>query len=94
MILELVILLYLIYLRDLPVDTLKINRSFVSCMEKEKCSLGIIQTIITLAHTLGLDVIAQGVETVSQMKILRSLSWKYRQGYLFPKPMAPHQIED
>ncbi|WP_413173138.1 putative bifunctional diguanylate cyclase/phosphodiesterase [Anabaena azotica] len=82
------------YLRDLPVDTLKIDRSFVSCMEKEKCSLGIIQTIITLAHTLGLDVIAEGVETVSQMKILRSLGCNYGQGYLFSKPMPPHQIED
>jgi sensor c-di-GMP phosphodiesterase-like protein len=58
------------YLPNLPVDTLKIDRSFVSCIEKEKYSLGIIQTIITLAHTLGLDVITEGVETVSEMKIL------------------------
>ncbi len=82
------------YLPDLPVDSLKIDRSFVSCMEKEKCSLGIIQTIITLAHTLGLNVIAEGVETVSEMKILGSLVCKYKQGYLFYRPMPPHQIED
>ncbi|MBK1987826.1 GGDEF domain-containing response regulator [Sphaerospermopsis aphanizomenoides BCCUSP55] len=82
------------YLRDLPVNTLKIDRSFVSCIEGERCSLGIVQAIITLAKTLGLDVVAEGVETVAQMRILRSLGCNYGQGYLFSKPMPAHQIED
>ncbi|AFZ59080.1 EAL domain-containing protein [Anabaena cylindrica FACHB-243] len=75
------------YLRDLPVDTLKIDRSFVSRIDRDEQNLGIVQAIITLAHTLGLDVIAEGVETVAQMKRLRSLGCKYGQGYLFSQPM-------
>ncbi|MEA5576485.1 putative bifunctional diguanylate cyclase/phosphodiesterase [Anabaena sp. UHCC 0451] len=81
------------YLRDLPIDILKIDRSFISRIEDEK-NLGIVTAIITLANTLGLDVIAEGVETISQMQLLRSLGCKYGQGYLFSKAMPPYLIED
>lgn len=81
------------YLRDLPIDILKIDRSFVCRIEDEK-NLGIVEAIITLAETLGLDVIAEGVETISQMQRLRSLGCKYGQGYLFSKAMPAYLIED
>lgn len=81
------------YLRYLPIDILKIDRSFISQIEDEK-NLGIVQAIITLANTLNLDVIAEGVETVAQMELLRSLGCKYGQGYLFSQAMPSHQIED
>ncbi|MBD2294982.1 EAL domain-containing protein [Anabaena sphaerica FACHB-251] len=82
------------YLRDLPVDTLKIDRSFISEIDGDEQSLGIVQAIITLAHTLGLDVVAEGVETLAQMTHLRSLGCKYGQGYLFSQAMPPSVIED
>ncbi|MFM2063560.1 MAG: hypothetical protein RLZZ507_3231 [Cyanobacteriota bacterium] len=81
------------YLRDLPIDILKIDRSFISRMEDEK-NLGIVEAIMTLADTLGLDVVAEGVETISQMQVLRSLGCKYGQGYLFSQAMPPYLIED
>jgi diguanylate cyclase (GGDEF)-like protein len=81
------------YLRDLPIDILKIDRSFVSRMEDEK-NLGIVQAIMTLADTLGLDVIAEGVETIPDLQLLRSLGCKYGQGYLFSQAMPPYLIED
>ncbi|TAF07378.1 MAG: GGDEF domain-containing response regulator [Nostocales cyanobacterium] len=81
------------YLRDLPIDILKIDRSFVSRLEDDK-NLGIVAAIITLADTLGLDVIAEGVETISQMQRLRSLGCKYGQGYLFSPAMPADLIEN
>jgi diguanylate cyclase len=82
------------YLRDLPIDTLKIDRSFISRIGGDEQNLGIVRAIITLAHTLGLDVIAEGVETGEQLDTLRSLGCNYGQGYLFSQPIPPYYIED
>lgn len=71
------------YLHYLPIDTLKIDRSFVSNMEIQPKNATLVKSIVTLAHSLGLDVIAEGVETSKQMAILRSLGCEYGQGYLF-----------
>jgi EAL domain-containing protein (putative c-di-GMP-specific phosphodiesterase class I) len=54
------------YLRRFPVNTLKIDRSFISCIGNENESGEIVRTIVTLAHNLGLDVVAEGVETADQ----------------------------
>ncbi len=81
------------YLHYLPVDTLKIDRSFVSNMEIQPKNATLVKSIVTLAHNLGLDVIAEGVETPKQMAILRSLGCEYGQGYLFSRPMDPEAID-
>jgi predicted signal transduction protein with EAL and GGDEF domain len=75
------------HLRRLPLDILKLDRSFVSEMEQSSENREIVHTIISLAHILGMHVVAEGVETVEQANQLRSLGCKYAQGYFFSKPM-------
>ncbi len=82
------------YLQYLPIDTLKIDRSFVSKIAANQEAWGIIQAIITLAHTLNLDVVAEGVETVQQMKYLQSLDCNYGQGYLFSPPIPAYLVQN
>jgi len=74
------------YLRYLPVDTVKIDRSFIG-PEINNTNYDIIKAIINLAHSLGLDVIAEGIETEAQLKILKKLGCEYGQGYLFAHPL-------
>ncbi|HEX2829184.1 MAG TPA: EAL domain-containing protein [Burkholderiales bacterium] len=75
------------YLAQLPVDALKIDRSFVMSMMDKSESTMIISTIISLAHALRMRVIAEGVETAEQAKLLRLLQCDEAQGYLFARPM-------
>ncbi len=74
------------YLRYLPVDTVKIDRSFIG-PEINSTNYDIIKAIVNLAHSLGLDVVAEGIETEAQLEILRSLGCEYGQGYLFAYPL-------
>jgi EAL domain-containing protein (putative c-di-GMP-specific phosphodiesterase class I) len=74
-------------LQSFHVDTLKIDRVFVSRMDKDSESCEIVRTIITLAHNLGLKVIAEGVETTAQLELLRNTGCELAQGYLFSKPV-------
>jgi diguanylate cyclase (GGDEF)-like protein len=75
------------YLHRFPVNTLKIDASFVRRMDGGGKDAGIIQTIVTLAHTLGMDTIAEGVETASQLEQLRKLRVEYAQGFHFAAPL-------
>ena len=75
------------YLHRFPVDTLKIDRSFVTRMTDNNENLEIVRTIVTLAQTLGMDVVAEGVETNEQLSMLRTLGCEYGQGYFFSKPV-------
>ncbi|HEY9872509.1 MAG TPA: EAL domain-containing protein [Candidatus Obscuribacterales bacterium] len=75
------------YLHRFPVDTLKVDRSFVSHMENSSENEAIVQTIIMLSHNLGMDVIAEGVETAAQQAKLQALNCEYGQGYFFSKPL-------
>ncbi len=75
------------YLSKLPVDTLKIDRSFVTDMTVSEEGLALVATIINLAHSLKLKVVAEGVETEEQARLLRSLECDEMQGYLFSKPV-------
>jgi PAS domain S-box-containing protein/diguanylate cyclase (GGDEF)-like protein len=75
------------YLARLPVQCLKIDRSFVIAMDKDPNASTLVQTIISLAHSLGLEVVAEGVETEDQAKLLRLLRCDQMQGYLFSKPV-------
>ena len=83
----------LAYLAKLPVDALKIDRSFITDMTINTHSMTIVSTIISLARALGLEVIAEGVETEEQSKILRLLQCDEMQGYLFAKPMPAAEIK-
>jgi diguanylate cyclase (GGDEF)-like protein/PAS domain S-box-containing protein len=75
------------YLSKLPVDTLKIDRSFVNDMTDGQQGLVLVSTIINLAHSLKLKVVAEGVETTEQSGLLKSLGCDEMQGYLFSKPV-------
>lgn len=75
------------YLHRFPIDTLKVDRSFVSRMGDTSEDATIVQTITMLGHTLGMDVIAEGVETTAQRAKLQDLQCEYGQGYLFSKPL-------
>jgi len=74
-------------LQQLPIDFIKIDQSFVARMCDDAKSLEIIRTIISLAHTLGAQVIAEGVETAEQLATLRSWKCHYGQGYYFAEPL-------
>ena len=81
------------YLSKLPVDTLKIDRSFVIDMTAGAQGLALVSTIINLAHSLKLKVVAEGVETEEQSRLLRLLSCDEMQGYLFSKPVPVEIFE-
>jgi EAL domain-containing protein (putative c-di-GMP-specific phosphodiesterase class I) len=77
------------YLQQFQVDTLKIDRSFVSRIGLGDDHAEIIRMIVSLARTLGLEVVAEGTETTEQVEYLASLGCGYAQGYYFSKPQAP-----
>ncbi len=80
------------YLNRFPLDTIKIDRSFVSRMQTSHEDLEIIRTIITLAHTLDMDVVAEGIESIEQKQQLSDLGCDQGQGYLFSHPLAADHI--
>jgi diguanylate cyclase (GGDEF)-like protein len=81
------------YLSKLPVDTLKIDRSFVVDMTASQAGLALVSTIINLAHSLKLEVVAEGVETEEQSRLLRLLNCDEMQGFLFSKPVPCEILE-
>jgi diguanylate cyclase (GGDEF)-like protein len=82
----------LAYLRRFPVDTLKIDRSFVNEITTNAEDAAMALTIIRMAHTLKLDVVAEGVETAAQLAYLRRHHCDQMQGYFFSRPLPPEQI--
>jgi PAS domain S-box-containing protein len=80
-------------LQSFPVDKLKIDRFFVSRLDSNPENHEIVRAIITLAHNLGLKVVAEGVETRLQFDVLRELGCELAQGYLFSKPVDERTIE-
>ncbi|HEX7177127.1 MAG TPA: EAL domain-containing protein [Pyrinomonadaceae bacterium] len=81
------------YLHRFPIDTLKIDRSFVTRMVDNSENTEIVRTIVMLAQTLGMDVVAEGVETKEQLALLRQLGCEYGQGYYFSKPVTAAEAE-
>ena len=81
------------YLHRFPIDTLKIDRSFVSEMETGSENGEIVRTIIALAKTLQMNVVAEGIESIHQLHQLQILSCEYGQGFLFSRPIPVPEIE-
>ncbi|MGH8216886.1 MAG: putative bifunctional diguanylate cyclase/phosphodiesterase [Rhodanobacteraceae bacterium] len=75
------------YLHSLPLDVLKIDRSFVAAMDKSAGGLQVVQTIMSLARNLGMEVVAEGAEAESQVEQLQSMGCGFCQGYYFSKPL-------
>jgi EAL domain-containing protein (putative c-di-GMP-specific phosphodiesterase class I) len=80
------------YLQSFSFDVLKIDRSFVSRMESGNSAQQIVHTIIELARVLGMEVVAEGIETMEQYKMLLKLGCRYGQGYLFARPMPASEV--
>src|SRR6266849_1357499 len=76
------------YLHRFPLDTLKIDRSFISGMGNDGEGMEIARTILPMANNLRLDVVAEGVETIQQVALLKKLHCKYGQGFYFSKPLS------
>ena len=80
------------YLHSLPIDALKIDRSFIWAIDSEGNNSEIVEAIIMMAKSLGLKVIAEGIETETQLAKLQQLQCLYGQGYLFTKPLDPYSL--
>jgi len=81
------------YLQRFPIDTLKIDRSFVRSMEDGRQNGEIVRTILALAEAMKLSVVAEGIESVHQLHQLRILNCRYGQGYLFSHPLPASEID-
>jgi len=84
----------LAYLHRFPFDCLKVDRAFVSTMVEDERNRALVRTIVTLAHTLGLHVTAEGIETEEQYRQLRELGCELGQGFLFSRPIPAADMEE
>jgi EAL domain-containing protein (putative c-di-GMP-specific phosphodiesterase class I) len=82
----------LAYLKSLPVDELKLDRSFISAIGESPRNAAIVQSTIMLSHALGLSVVGEGVETEDELEWLRANGCDVAQGYKIAKPMAPAEL--
>jgi EAL domain-containing protein (putative c-di-GMP-specific phosphodiesterase class I)/CheY-like chemotaxis protein len=82
------------YLKQLPVDALKIDRSFIRNVHKNPIDEAIISAIVAMAHSLNLRVVAEGVETEEQFRVIRAHDCDVAQGFLFARPMAAEECGD
>jgi EAL domain-containing protein (putative c-di-GMP-specific phosphodiesterase class I) len=76
----------------MPIEALKIDRSFIAAMGADRTGKSIVQAIVALAHSLDMGVIAEGVETESQLQFLKQVGCDYAQGYFFAKPLVASDI--
>jgi len=80
------------YLKRFPIQKVKIDRSFISDLENDDDSKSIARAIIQMSHSLGLDVLAEGVETEAQLRYLQDDKCDYVQGYYTGRPMPASQF--
>jgi EAL domain-containing protein (putative c-di-GMP-specific phosphodiesterase class I) len=81
------------YLHRLPLDAVKIDRSFTSVIDTEDRPLHVVRAIISLAHAIGLAVVAEGVSSEAQLALLRSIGCDYAQGFIFSRPCSAAEME-
>ncbi|MFD5157225.1 putative bifunctional diguanylate cyclase/phosphodiesterase [Streptomyces hawaiiensis] len=81
------------YLRDFPVDVLKIDKSFIDGIPEDPQQVALVEGIVHLADTLGLEVIAEGIEEQPQRELLAHIGCRYGQGFLFARPLTLEQGE-
>jgi len=84
----------LAYLKNLPIDELKIDRSFVGSMVTDESDLTIVRSTIDLSHNLGLDVVAEGVEDAATLERLAELGCDRAQGYHLSRPVPADEVVD
>jgi EAL domain-containing protein (putative c-di-GMP-specific phosphodiesterase class I) len=82
------------HLHSFPFDVLKIDRSFVGRMTEGEQPLQIVRTIIELARVMGMDVVAEGIETQEQYRLLRQMGCRYGQGFLFARPLSAEAVTE
>lgn len=82
------------YLRKIPLSCLKIDRSFINDINSDDSANSLISSIISMAHGLNLEVVAEGVETESQINFLRERGCQYLQGYYFSRPLPPEEVAE
>ena len=80
------------YLQRFPLDIVKVDRMFVDELGQDDGGDEIVSAVISLAHALGLEVVAEGVETPQQLEILRSLGCDFAQGFLFSRPVPANEL--
>jgi len=80
-------------LHNYPIDVLKIDRSFISAMDQNRSYPAIVHAIVTLAHNLGMSVVAEGIETTDQVAQLQALECDCGQGYIFSKPLEAAEAQ-
>ncbi len=81
------------YLHKFPLDSIKVDRSFISALHLSEENRSIVRIIVDLARLLGFDVIAEGIESESDANLLRALACDYGQGYHYSRPQPPDQME-
>ena len=81
------------YLHKMPIDNLKIDRSFIKNLHRSENDKALVQAIVTMAHTLGMRVIAEGVEIEEQYEFLKNIGCEIMQGFLISKPVSSNEIE-
>lgn len=79
------------YLKRLPADTLKIDKSFVAGLGKDVGDTAIVQMVINLAHSLGMEAVAEGVESQKQAEQLKQMGCGLGQGFYFAEPLPPEE---
>lgn len=82
------------YIQDFQIDSIKIDRSFINDMDREGGSVEIVKTILALCRNLGLGVVAEGVERITQLRILKELNCEKIQGFYFSKPVDKNKAAD
>ncbi len=80
------------YLAHMPVDEIKVDQSFVRGLEQDAALVAVVSAAADMGHRLGLSVVAEGVETEEQARILRDIGCDVAQGYLYARPMSPPEL--
>lgn len=83
----------LTHLRSTPIDEIKIDRSFVEGLDRRDAPAAIVTAVVSMAHALGIDAVAEGVETEAELAKLRAIGCSLAQGFRFAQPMAPDAVE-